>query len=99
MAGIQTRLSSQLQQQFALRVDISAEERREVELTLANPSDDRYRLFTMWHVDHLIKVDALSAPLAIGTSDDFHPVWTPRGRTEFVTESEPHITYAEVGRR
>jgi hypothetical protein len=28
MAGIQTRLSSQLQQQFALRVEISAEEKR-----------------------------------------------------------------------
>jgi hypothetical protein len=55
MAGIQTRLSSQLQQQFALRVEISAEEKREVELTLANPSDDRYRLFAMWHVDHLNK--------------------------------------------
>ena len=36
--------------------------------------------------------------LAIGASDDFRPVWTSRGHTEFVTESEPHITYAEIGR-
>ena len=41
---------------------------------------------------------ALSAPLAIGASDDFRPVWTSSGRTEFVTEGEPHMTYAEVSR-
>jgi hypothetical protein len=97
LAGIQTKLSSQLQQKFELRVEFSVEEKREAELTLINPSDDRYKLFAMWHVDHLIKVDALSAPLAIGASDDFRPIWTPRGHTEFVTESEPH-TYADVSR-
>jgi hypothetical protein len=33
----------------------------------------------MWHVDHLIKVDALSALLAIGTSDGSYSAWVTGG--------------------
>jgi hypothetical protein len=94
VAGVQAKLSSQLQQQFRLSVEITAQEQRNTELALANPSHNRYRLFALWHVDHLIRIDALSPSF----SPDFRPVWVPRGSAEFVTESAPHVTYAEVRR-
>jgi hypothetical protein len=96
--AVQGELNSQMQQTFELRVEISAQEQRTAELTLSNPSDSGYRLFAMWHVDHLIKVDALFAPLRRGDSVNSDSVWVSRGYTEFVTENEPHITYAEVGK-
>jgi len=61
IAGVQAKLSSELQQQFGLGVEITAQEQRSEELTLANPSDNRKRLFALWHVDHLITVDVLAA--------------------------------------
>jgi hypothetical protein len=89
------QLSSQLQQQSRLSVEITRQDQRTTELTLENPSNDGYRLFAVWHVDNLIKVDALSISFA---ADDVGPAWIPRGSTEFVTESNTHVTYAEVPR-
>jgi hypothetical protein len=57
--GIQANLTSELNQQFKLGVEITTEEQRSTELTLTNPSKDRYRQFALWHVEHLIKVDTL----------------------------------------
>ena len=110
--GVQARLSSQLQQEFGLKVGISAQEQTSTELTLGSQAGDRYRIYAMWHVDHRIAVDALIMPGLRGErirskmryefSDlmwhQILPRWESRGSIEFVTESDPYITYAEITR-
>ncbi len=104
VGGVQAKLSSQLQQQFGLTLEIAAQEQRSTKLTVTNPSVDHSRLFALWHVDHCVAVHALSiypsdAPSdAAGLSHGLQPFWVPRGSTEFATDSDPHITYAEVHR-
>jgi hypothetical protein len=100
--GIQAKLSSQLQQQFGLTLEITAQEQRSTKLTVSNPSADRTRLFALWHVDHRVAVDALSINSQVISEDSYKifynakPAWEPRGSIEFATESDPHITFAEV---
>lgn len=105
--GIQANLSSQLQQEFGLRLEITSQEQRGTKLTLSNQRWNRYRLFALWHVDHRITVDALTtggeqksmeAWKFAGVMDVIRPAWESRGSTEFVTDSAPHLTYTEVRR-
>jgi hypothetical protein len=104
--GIQAKLSSQLQEQFGLTLDISAQEQRSTTLTVTNPADQS-RLFALWHVDHCVTVDALT----IFSNDreiwpggtllrleNIRPAWAPRGGIEFAAESDPHITFADAQR-
>ena len=103
--GLKTTLSSQIQEEFALKLDVSAQEQQSTKLTLSNESTERYRLFALWHVDHKITVDALRVgdgdmeKRQFGTFDDLHTFWEPREKIEWVAHSDPHITYAEVSRR
>lgn len=102
--GLQTTLSSQIQEEFVLKLDVSAQEQRSSKLTLSNQSTKRSRIFALWHVDHQITVDALRVgdgdmeKRQFGTFDDLHTFWEPREKIEWVAHSDPHITYAEVSR-
>jgi hypothetical protein len=97
------QLSSRLQQEFGLRLGITSQERRSTKLTLSNPSNDRYRLFALWHVDHRITVDNLYVGLytkdfqgpKAGFFDNVRPSWDQLADIEYVADSDPHITYAE----
>jgi len=87
LAGLQTKLNSELKQEFGLKLDITVQEERSTKLTLANNSDDHYRLFALWHVYHRLTVDALVVPLHQLTVDaDGVPLYKgfpqelPRGR-------------------
>lgn len=104
--GIQAQLNSRLQQEFGLRLDITFQENRSTKLTLSNPGSDKYRLFAAWHVDYQITVDALYIgryqksfeAFKYGTFDVVRPAWDQRARIEFIADSDPHITYADVNR-
>jgi hypothetical protein len=103
VTGVQAKLSSQLQQTFGFKLDITAQEEMSTKLTLTNQSNDRYRLFALWHLDHLVTVEALSVPVKsrkfTGFSCSGHQAsWTRRGSAEFMTSNEPFITFAEIGR-
>jgi hypothetical protein len=55
-------------------------------------------------VDHQVTVDALRVAdgdmekRQFGTFDDLHTFWERREKIEWITHSDPHITYAEVSR-
>jgi hypothetical protein len=102
-AGIQAKLSSQLQEQFGLTLEITAQEQRSTKLTVTNPTADQSRLFALWHVDHRVTVDALTIfsndkeirpERTLMRLENIRPAWAPRGSLEFATESNPHITFA-----
>lgn len=106
-AGVQAKLSSQAQEQLGLKLDITSQQQHSTKLTLCNSSEDRYRLFALWHVDHRISVDALTLPAdnpgarkpVFGShSHGFRPAWQPRESVEFAAENDSHITYVEVSR-
>jgi len=63
VTGVQAQLSSQLQQKFGFKLDITAQEEMSTKLTLTNQRNDRDRLFALWHIDHMVTVDALSVPV------------------------------------
>ena len=102
----QANLSSQLQQQFGITLQITSQEQKSKELTVSNPSADRSRLFASWHVDNRIAVDFLTIGLQVftGPSPDsqavahftLRPNWTPLSNVEFTTKSAPHLTFTEV---
>ena len=98
--GIQAKLSSELQQQFALKLNLTAEESKSDRITLQNNSEDHYRLYALWHKEHLITVTALDAgPFNLILADEaLGPHWRARGSAEFVTEGGPYMTYTEVNR-
>jgi hypothetical protein len=97
LLGIQATLSRQLQQEFGLKLDITSQEERSTTLTLTNPSDTLYRVFALWHVDQRISVDALTVSTGRHRSEHM-PAWEPRGSPEFVVDSDPHLTFAEIDR-
>jgi hypothetical protein len=97
-AGFPARLSSQLQEDFGFRLNITAQKERSTKLTLTNQSSDCYRLFALWHVDHRITVDVLDLPVRRGLSRELRPAWAPRGDVQFVTAGEPFITFTEIRR-
>jgi hypothetical protein len=97
-AGFQAKLDSQLQQEFGLKLNITAQEERSTKLTLTNQSSDCYRLFALWHVDYRITVHALDVPVRRGLSEGLRPTWVPRGDIQFVTTNEPFITFMEIRR-
>jgi hypothetical protein len=90
--GIQARLSSQLNEEFGLRLDITTQEERARNLTLTNQNADHYRLFALWHVDQRITIDALDIPMR---EHPYFATWAPRGDIELVTADGPVITCAE----
>jgi hypothetical protein len=105
--GLHAQLSSQLQQQFGFKVDISAQKQTSTRLTLSNQSDHNYTLYSLWHVDNRITVNTLSlgvSPKTRGKSPAYlinkpiYSSWLDEQSVEFVTEIDPHLTYAEVGR-
>jgi hypothetical protein len=106
VAGAQARLSSQVRQEFGLKLDITTQQEHSTKVTLSNPGDIGYRLFAVWYMDHRISVDALALPVhAAGRSlvfrshsYGFRPAWQQRERLEFAAEDEPHMTYVVVGR-
>lgn len=101
VAAFQAKISSQLEQQFGFKLDITAQEEKHTKLTLTNQSDNHSRLFALWHVDHRITVDALEAEPAWSikahSSDGLYTTWTPRGEVEFVTTDEPFVTFMDIG--
>ncbi len=105
--GVQSQLSSHLQEQFGLRLDITSQEQRSTKLKLNNPSSDRYRLFALWHVDHRITIAHLYISRhytkdfeasGFGFFDVVRPAWGQLASIEYVAGSDPHLTYAEVSR-
>jgi len=105
--GIHAQLSSQLQQQLGFQVDISAQEQTNTRLTLSNQSDHNYALYSLWHVDNRITVNTLSLRVspktyekspAYSINEPVYSSWLDEQSVEFVTEIDPHLTYAEVGR-
>ena len=97
VSGIQARLSSQVQQEFGLSLDITSQEQHSTTLTLTNPSDTRYRVFALWHVDQRISVDALTVWTSRPRSR-LRPAWESRGSLEFVVGSDPYLTNTEISR-
>jgi hypothetical protein len=95
VSGVQAKLSTELQQQFGLTLEVTAQEQRSTKLTLTNPSADQSRLFALWHVDHRVLVDVLTIEFTSSTSSG-QPVWKQRSSVEFATDSDPHITFATV---
>lgn len=107
LSGVaQANLSSQLQQQFGITLQITSQEQTSDQLTVPNPSADRSRLFAFWHVDHRIDVDFLTIGPQVGTGPApdspgvahfaRRPTWTPLNSVEFATKSAPHVTFTEV---
>jgi len=95
--GIHATLTKQFQQQFGLKLDITEQEQRTTSLKLANQSGG-YRVFALWRIEHLIKVDALAAipEQPEQPSKRIRCSWLPRASTEFVTGTDPVITYADI---
>lgn len=98
--GLETRLNSHLSRELGIKFDVTSQVDRSTKLTLTNPSDDHYRLFALWHVDHQITVDALELPMSEHQdyTAELQPEWVSRGIIEFVTTSEPFVTFAEINR-
>lgn len=105
VVSLQTKISSRLNQEFGFKLDVSSQEQRTTRLALANPADNYYRLYALWHVDQRIRVEAREVPLVtadrrhgLNFPEDQLPIWMARGVVEFVTSSEPFITFKEEGR-
>jgi hypothetical protein len=102
----QANLSSQLQQQFGITLQITSQEQTSGQLTVPNPSVDRSRLFAFWHVDNRIDVDFLTIGPQVGRGPApdspavahfaLRPTWTPLSSVEFATKSAPHVTFTDV---
>jgi hypothetical protein len=95
IAGHQAELNSQFRQEFGIKLDITAREEQVKKLTLTNQSSDHYRLFSLWHVDHRITVDALSFRIESGRPQ---PTWSPRSDVEFATINQPFVTDTSIER-
>lgn len=94
--GVQAKLSHQLNQDFGLKIDLTKQEEKSIKLILTNPSNEHYRRFALWHLEHRFVIHALNVE---GESDDYpevHPSWILKGETELVSESTPFISYADV---
>jgi hypothetical protein len=98
--GVPARLSSELQNQFALQLNVAAEESKSTKIVLQNSSDDHDQLYALWHKEHSITVTALDVgPFNFILADEAPgPHWQTRGNVEFVTESQTHMTSARVVR-
>jgi hypothetical protein len=102
----QANLSSQLQQQFGITLQITSQEQASDQRTVSNPGTDRSRLFAFWHVDHRIDVDFLTIGPQVGAGPApdspgvahfaLRPEWTALSSVEFTAKSAPHITFTEV---
>lgn len=93
--GIQAALSYELEEQFGLKLNITETDETSTELTLNNTSKDRYRVFALWQVDHLLSVKALTVPVDINGSRDAQPQWKLCDQAKFTITNEPVITYAD----
>jgi hypothetical protein len=94
--GIQTSLSSQLQQQYGLKIQITNQCERSTKSTLSNPEAGQYRLYALWHVEHRITVDSLCVPVSKLSSSGIIPVWDSQTVAEFTVEVDNFVmTYAE----
>lgn len=103
--GLQAKLSEKLQQQFGLKFNINEAEETSRKLTLTNPNDDCYRVFSLWQVDHQLTVKVLNVKIEIYQRKlkptRFHhiiPRWELRDQAQFVISNQPFITYADIGR-
>jgi hypothetical protein len=94
--GLQTKLSYKLQEQFGLKLNITATEEASTKLTLSNQSKDSYRMFALWQVDHRLSVNILKAPVGVNISQDVQLEWRPCNQVEFTSANQPFVTYAEV---
>jgi hypothetical protein len=81
-----------------LKFNITETEETSRELTLTNPSSDRYRLFSFWHVDHLLSVNVLKVPVEINASGEVRPDWHLSDQVQFTETNESVVTYAIVRR-
>lgn len=98
--GLATRLNSHLKRELGIKLDVSSQVDRSTKLTLSNPSEDHYRLFALWHVEHQITVEALELPMSeyqFNTSE-LQREWASRSVVEFATTSDPFVTFAEINR-
>ena len=85
--GLQGKLSYKLQDQFGLKLNITETEEISRKLTLSNPSKDRYRLFCLWQVDHMLSVNMRTV----------RGQWNARlCEVQFTAANEPVVTYAVV---
>jgi hypothetical protein len=99
IVGLQSKLSSQLEQQFSLKLSLTAEESMTSTIRLQNDTADCYRLFALWHKEYSITVTALDvSPFVPLILSDEAPGqhWRNRGSVQFVTEGGPHYTYARI---
>jgi len=98
--GLETRLNSHLNRELGIKLDVTSQIDRSTKLTLTNPSSDHYRLFALWHVDHQITVDALELPMSEDQdyTTELRPEWVSRGGIEFVTASDPFVTFTDQPR-
>jgi hypothetical protein len=98
-SGMQAKLDWKIQQQFALKLDLTAEENKSETVTLQNNHNDCSILYASWHKEYLISITALDVgPFNLIMSDKGpSPHWRLRGSVEFATESSPHITSVEYG--
>ena len=97
--GLQTKLSYKVQEQFGLKLNITETEQNSKKLTLSNTSNDRYRLFAQWQVDHLLSVNVLNVPVAVNVSAEVQPVWRPCSQVQFMVANEPFVTSALARRQ
>jgi hypothetical protein len=95
--SIQAQLSRQLKQTFGFKLDITAREEISTKLMLANQSTDRDRLFALWHIDHMVTVDALSTFIEFGRGGRLGTALTrrSRGHSEFRYSGKP--TWTRLG--
>jgi hypothetical protein len=97
-AGLQAKLSSQLDQEFGFKLDISALEESGAKLTLTNQSNDHYKLFALWHMEHQITIDTLTMPVYAKLKKGSLPTWEPQSGVEFTAANQPFVTFAEIER-
>jgi hypothetical protein len=94
---IQTELSTGLNQQFGMSLNITKQAQVTRQLRLTNESPNSYRLFALWHVERLIVVDLSPNGFPIPGGDQYlNAVGESRGRYEFTSEDSPFITYAVI---
>jgi len=60
-------LRSRLDQEFGLKVNVTAQQQLSKKITLTNPRSDHYRLYAFWHVSRRFTVDALDIRTATTT--------------------------------
>ena len=107
--GFQAMLSHRLEHQFGLKLNITEATEITRKLTLDNSSDDCYRIFALWQVDHLLAVNVLELPIEIDVLEDIpadtelqckfdNLQWRLCDQVQFTVANEPFITCADLRR-